>query len=119
MHQARVVNLCENLASRRGAGVLWSLEPADDLNVNLVGFPAGEGVGEHVNEEVDVLVVGVAGSGVVTVDGYEYPLRAGTVAFIPKGARRATRSGSADFAYLTVHRRREPLQIRRRPTSEA
>jgi hypothetical protein len=31
--------------------------------------------------------------------------------FIPKGARRSTVSASEDFAYLTVHRRRGPLQI--------
>ncbi len=38
-------------------------------------------------------------------------LRAGTVAFVPKGARRSTRGGSGGFAYLTVHRRRGPLRI--------
>jgi quercetin dioxygenase-like cupin family protein len=77
----------------------------------LARFPPGRDVGEHVNEEVDVLVVGVSGSGIVAVDGYEHHLRVGTVAFIPKGARRSTRSESGDFAYLTVHRRRGPLRI--------
>jgi quercetin dioxygenase-like cupin family protein len=77
----------------------------------LARFPPGRGVGEHVNEEVGVLVVGVSGSGIVAVDGYEHHLRVGTVAFIPKGARRSTRSESGDFAYLTVHRRRGPLRI--------
>ena len=58
-----------------------------------------------------MLFVGVTGSGVIEVDGHEHRLRAGTVAFVPKGARRSTRSGSGDFAYLTVHRRQGPLGI--------
>ena len=44
-------------------GVIWTLERSGDLNANLVCFGAGGGVGEHVNEEVDVLFLGVAGSG--------------------------------------------------------
>jgi quercetin dioxygenase-like cupin family protein len=102
MRRANIVSLYENLAEDR-TGVVWTLEQSSDLNVNLVRFSAGRGVDEHVNEEVDVLLVGVSGSGVVAVGEQEYRLRAGTLAFIPKGARRSTRSGSEDFAYLTVH----------------
>ena len=101
------------LASGRGAGALWTLEGSEDLNANLVRFPAGEGVSEHVNGEVDVLIVGVTGVGRVAVDGRGYRLRAGVVVHVPKGARRSTRGDSADFAYLTVHRRRGPLRIGR------
>ena len=111
MRKANTVDLYQSLAAAEHAGAIWSLGHSGDLNANLVRFPAGRGVGEHVDEEVDVLVVGVSGVGVVEVDGQEHPLRAGTVAFVPKGARRSTRSGSGDFAYLTDHRRREPLGI--------
>jgi quercetin dioxygenase-like cupin family protein len=112
MRKANTVDLYQSLAAAGGhAGAIWTLEQGGDLNANLVRFPAGGGVGEHVDEEVDVLVVGVSGAGVVEVDGQEHPLRAGTVAFVPKGARRSTRSGSGDFAYLTVHRRRGPPRI--------
>ena len=104
--KVNVVDLYEELTAGEGAGVIWTLKQGGDLNVNLVRFPVGGGVGEHTNEEVDVLIVGVAGRGIATVDGYEYPLRAGTVVFVLKGARRSTRSDSEDFAYLTVHRRR-------------
>jgi hypothetical protein len=65
-----------------------------DLNANLVRFSAGGSVDEHINEEVDVLFVGVTGSGVDEVDGHKHSLRAGTVMLIPKGARRSTRSES-------------------------
>jgi quercetin dioxygenase-like cupin family protein len=118
MRRTTIVDLYEELATGEGAGVVWSLEQGDDFNVNLVRFPAGRGVSEHVNEEVDVLIVGVSGAGLVEVDGHEHRLRAGTVAFVPKGAPRSTRSESGDFAYLTVHRRRGPLQIGGLPTPE-
>jgi quercetin dioxygenase-like cupin family protein len=92
-------------------GVIWALEHSGDLNANLVRFDAGGGVGEHVNDEVDVLFLGVAGSGSVRVDGEEHRLSAGTLVFAPRGARRSTSASSDGFAYLTVHRRRGPLLI--------
>jgi quercetin dioxygenase-like cupin family protein len=102
----------EILASAEGrTGVVWSLQESGDLNVNLVRFTEGEGVGEHVNDEVDVLLVGVSGSGEVRINGRLHCLSGGTLIFIPKGARRSTHGISADFAYLTVHRRRGPLRV--------
>lgn len=106
------VSLGEIAASAHGrTGVVWTLEAGGDLNANLVRFGVGGGVGEHVNDEVEVIIVGVSGSGFVKVDGEERPVSNGTMTFVPKGARRSTRSTSEDFAYLTVHRRRGPLQV--------
>jgi quercetin dioxygenase-like cupin family protein len=93
------------------AGVIWALEGSDDLNANLVRFDAGGGVGEHVNEELDVVFVGVGGSGTVRVDGEEHSLSAGALVFVPKGAGRSTDAASDGFAYLTVHRRRGPIRL--------
>ncbi len=106
------VNL-KDVAATAGdrAGAIWTLDASSDLNANLVRFGTGQGVGEHVNDEVEVIVVGVSGSGIVTVDREEHTLSAGMLVFIPKGAARATVSTSEDFAYLTVHRRRRPLHI--------
>ena len=112
MRRTTIVDLYESLAAAgERAGTIWTLEQGDDINANLVRFSAGGGVDEHINDEVDVLFVGVAGSGVVEVDGHKHSLRAGKVALVPKGARRSTISESRDFAYLTVHRRRGPLRI--------
>lgn len=97
-------------AGDRG-GVIWTLDASSELNANLVQFGTGHSVEEHVNDEVEVIVVGVSGEGTVTVDQQEHALSAGMLVFIPKGARRSTVSASEDFAYLTVHRRRRPLQI--------
>jgi mannose-6-phosphate isomerase-like protein (cupin superfamily) len=93
---------------------VWAYQSAD-LNVNLLVWSADEGVVEHVNSEVDVLLVGIAGDGLVEVDGTTHPLRAGQALIIPQGARRAIRSTGGRFAYLTCHRRRAGLWPRRLP----
>ena len=113
MGEVDAVDLHESLALGHGVGALWTLEGSEDLNANLVRFPTGKGVGEHVNGEVDVLLVGVSGAGYVAVDGLDHRLRSGVAVLVPKGSRRSTRSASSDFAYLTVHRRRGPLRIGR------
>ena len=107
----RVVDLAKISAGARGSGAVWTQREGRDLNANLIRFPRGEGVGEHVNGEVDVLFVGVSGSGVVEVDGREHALGAGVLVLAPRGARRASRSASSDFSYLTVHRRRGPVRL--------
>lgn len=113
MRAEGIVNLHEVItaAGEEQAGAVWTLRGSEDLNANLVRFAFGRGVDEHTNAEVDVIFVGVSGSGVVTIDANEHPLSAGTLAFVPKGTRRSTRSTTEDFVYLTVHSRRGPLQI--------
>ncbi len=111
MHEGYGLDLLGISATDTGTGVIWALGGSDDLNANLVRFAAGGGVEEHVNEEVDVLFVGVAGSGFVSVEGRGHTLSNGALVFVPKGARRSTRATSDDFSYLTVHRRRGPLRI--------
>jgi len=103
----------EEVATSAGerAGVVWTLEASEDLNANLVRFGPGRGVGEHANDEVDVLVLGISGSGTVVVDGEEHALESGRLVFVPKGSRRCIQSASENFAYLTVHRRRGPPGI--------
>jgi quercetin dioxygenase-like cupin family protein len=90
------------------AGVRWRLSGDGDLNANLVSFPSGEGVGEHVNRALDVLIVGIAGEGEVAIEGVVHPLGPGSVVLVPRGARRGTLARSERFSYLTVHRRRAP-----------
>lgn len=103
-----VVDLAALARAAATTGAAWSTQ-SDDLNVNLVVFPTGEGVEGHVNREVDVLIVAIAGDGILEVDGVHRPLRAGQGIIVPKGARRAIRSASDPFAYLTCHRRRAGL----------
>ena len=97
-------------------GPIWSLASAD-LNLNLLRFTAGDGVPEHVNAEVDVVGLVIAGTGVVEIDGRAEAVRSGCLFFMPKGARRAIRATSDDFAYLTCHRRRAGLMPARKGRS--
>ena len=103
-----VVELAALARAATGPGAAWTHQ-SEDLNVNLLVFASGEGVAEHVNTEVDVLLVGIAGAGAVTIDGTRQVLRAGHALVIPKGANRAIQSQSDPFAYLTCHRRRGGL----------
>lgn len=89
-------------------GPAWTLA-SDDLNANLLVFDDGDGVAEHVNADLDVLLVGIAGQGIATVDGTATLLRPAQVVIVPKGARRGTRAFGGRFAYLTCHRRRAGL----------
>ena len=89
-----------------------------DLNVNLLVLDAAATIAEHVNSEVDVFIVAIAGQGEITVDGQPCPLIAGQALVIAKGARRSIRPVSDRFAYLTCHRTRAglwPKPTSRRP----
>ena len=108
--------LTEATASQR-AGAIGSLVGAD-LNVNLVRLSENEYLEAHINAEVDVLLVGVAGAGVVELEDGDQPPAADAAFYVPKGARRAIRAGDQGLAYLTCHRRRAGLMptVRRRTT---
>ncbi len=114
VRRADSVDLLELARSATGRGAIWSMVSAD-LNVNLVRFGPGEGVEEHVNTEVDVLLIGVAGSGVVTINGVSHDLPAGNRCSSRQGANRSTRAGDTGFAYLTCHKRRSGLMPTVRP----
>lgn len=89
-----------------GDGVHWTLGAEGDLNANLVRLEPGHAIGEHVNDEVDVLVVVLAGVGEARIDGHRLPLVHHQVVLLPSGARRSIEAGPEGLAYLTVHRRR-------------
>ncbi|HUF84598.1 MAG TPA: hypothetical protein VMQ81_08420, partial [Acidimicrobiia bacterium] len=88
-------------------GVVWKLPHGGDLDGNLVRLAAGRSIDEHVNREVDVVVVVRAGDGELTVDGERHPLTGTTIALIPRDTRRAITAGHDGIAYLSIHRRRE------------
>lgn len=99
-----------DLLAGDGEGPLWGTASAD-LNATLLAWPAGAGTPEHVNAERDVLVVGVAGSGTLTVDGEAHACGAGTATLVAKGSTRRIGAGAAGIRYLTVHLRRGGLSI--------
>lgn len=100
-----LATLARNAVARQPA---WAMQ-STDLNANLLVFDGDDGVAEHVNTEVDVLVVAVTGAGVVTIAGKDHALGAGQAVLIPLGASRAIHAAGSRFAYLTCHRRRAGL----------
>jgi hemerythrin-like domain-containing protein/quercetin dioxygenase-like cupin family protein len=104
--------LANPLAHEGGSGPVWGAE-SEELNATLLYWQAGEGPTEHVNVERDVLVVVLAGSVIVSTDEDEHELAAGEATIIGKGRRRKISAGPEGVRYLSVHRRRPPLQIAR------
>lgn len=86
-------------------GPQWGLA-CEDLNATLLWWPDQHTIAPHINNEVDVLVVVIDGSGVIVVNGVENALHAGQTLLIPKGAERAIHSAAPSFCYLNIHRRR-------------
>lgn len=101
------------LPATGGSGVIWTLTEGRDLNANLVRLQPDDAIGASRNDEVDVLVYVQSGTGYVLVDGVTQPLRADHVLLIERGATRSIHAGEQGLTYLTVHRRRGPLTIRR------
>jgi quercetin dioxygenase-like cupin family protein len=93
-------------AAALAAGETWSVAGAD-LNATLVEWSPGEGVVAHRNDERDVLLVVVAGSGTVTTDGRATEVSAPAAVVIPKGTERSIAAGPDGLRYVSAHRRRE------------
>ena len=109
----RAVRFDLGLADLTGrSGAVWSLPHGGDLDANLVHLVPDDGIGEHRNDEVDVLVVVRGGTGEIVVDGRPSALSDGVVVLVPKGAARSIRAGGDGLAYLSIHRRRSGPTIR-------
>ncbi|TXG87494.1 MAG: cupin domain-containing protein [Thermomicrobiales bacterium] len=105
---AQGADLAAVAAATAVRGPAWRLTDTD-LNANLLVFDAGQGIESHVNTTVDVLIIGVAGSGTITIDGATHPLAAGRVVLAPRGSTRSITAETDRLAYLTVHRARPPM----------
>jgi uncharacterized cupin superfamily protein len=103
-----------DLLGRAGTGPLWGMA-SSDLNATLLAWPPGRGVDAHVNAELDVLVVVLEGDGSAIIDGQAHALAPGSAILIPRATRRAITAGDGGLRYLSVHRRRGPLQIQPPP----
>jgi quercetin dioxygenase-like cupin family protein len=99
------------------AGVLWKLdEPGRQLDANVVRLAPGRSVAPHREPDLDVLLFVVVGSGVLGAGTGDEPRRltGGAVVWLPHGSTRSLTAGADGLAYLTVHRRRPGMRIRRR-----
>ncbi|PRH76710.1 hypothetical protein C6N75_24150 [Streptomyces solincola] len=96
------------------SGALWRLGRRNrQLDANVVRVPPGSPVGDHVEAQVDVLLVVVSGSGTLMLDGARREVSRGVVVYLPRGARRAVEPGADGIVFITAHRRRSGLRIGR------
>jgi len=119
--EIEVADLVRLAQSASHFGPVWTAA-STDLNLNVLHFAEGQGVAEHVNTDVDVLILCLVGSGNVTIDNAEFGLGEGQAMVIPKGTTRSITATSDRFAYLTCHRRRGglwPTASRTAETSES
>lgn len=101
-------------------GALWQLaEQGRELDANLVRLPPDAEVGEHQENTLDVLLVVLAGSGVMVTGSTALPLTPTTVTWLPRTSRRSVAAGPDGLAYLTVHRRRPGMTIASAPPAAA
>src|SRR5918994_6438042 len=108
-----------DLASLAAAGVrpgaLWRLD-GEDLQANLIRLGLGDRIEPHRNDEVEVLMVVVAGRGELILDGQVHPLAPMALVHVPKGTVRAVVAVDGPPAHLSGHRRRPSgLQVWRPP----
>jgi quercetin dioxygenase-like cupin family protein len=97
------------IASATHNGVIWS-QNSEQFNLNLLRFQAGDGIPPHRNDVVDVLIMVLAGMGVIALDGEQRHVGAGSIVLIPRGSEREITATSPQFAYLSCHQRRGGLQ---------
>jgi uncharacterized cupin superfamily protein len=93
-----------------GTGPVWGMS-SDDLNATLLAWPPGHEVSEHTNSELEVLIAVLEGGGIAVVDGRRHALGPGSLLLVDTGASRSILAGPNGVRYLSIHRRRSPLQI--------
>lgn len=98
----------------QSGGALWRLaESGRQLDANLVHLPPLHQIDNHTEPDLDVLLIVVDGSGMLAAAGTLTSLTTGMVAWLPHGSSRSLAAGDRGLSYLTVHRRRPGMQIRR------
>ena len=107
--EPRAILDAQALLAQAGEHHLLGSLTSTDLNVNLLAFTGNGGIEEHVNDEVDVLIVALAGVGVLTIDGERVALSPGQLTIVPKGASRSIRSNGERFSWLTCHGQRRGI----------
>ncbi|WP_260980385.1 cupin domain-containing protein [Microbacterium paludicola] len=96
-------------------GSVWTLDPAErGLDANIIVLPPGDEIRAHDGPELDVLIVVLAGSGVLETAAEPVALAPGEIVWLPARSRRRFVAGADGLRYFSVHQRKPGLGIRRR-----
>jgi quercetin dioxygenase-like cupin family protein len=114
MADERDADAVVDLLGGTGTGPLWGMA-SGDLNATLLAWPPGHELVEARNSELDVLLIVLEGAGAATVDEQEHALGPGSALLVRRGNSRTIRAGPDGIRYVSVHKRRGPLQITERP----
>ncbi len=104
------VDLIRQAGENTGQGALWGFE-SQDLDVTLVAWNKGEGVAEHTNDEVDVIMIVIEGRALVALHDKDQQLMQGQLLIIRKGCSRRIEALTDRVVYLNVHQRRKPMSL--------
>ncbi|MEV6948067.1 hypothetical protein AB0N07_40275 [Streptomyces sp. NPDC051172] len=116
----RILGNADSLSATASSdtAVLWKLAESErQLDANVVRLTPGRHIAPHAEPDLDVLVLVVAGDGVLGAGPQDEPqtLTTGALLWLPHGSTRSITAGDDGLAYLTVHRRRPGLQIGQAP----
>jgi uncharacterized protein (DUF2249 family)/quercetin dioxygenase-like cupin family protein len=93
-------------------GAVWKLRPRErDLDSNIIALPPGQAIDAHAGPDLDVLIHVLAGSGKLATELGTIDLTPGVLLWMPRRSRRQFTAGAEGLRYLTVHQRRQALQL--------
>ncbi len=75
------------------------MTPSRELTLGLAEFPAGGRLPPHRHAPAE-FYYGQSGSGVVTVDGRDFPIGPGVALYVPPGAEHGTVAGPEGLVFL-------------------
>ena len=99
-----------DLLGPTGMGPRWGMA-SDELNATLLVWPPGHELVDETPGVLDVLLIVLEGGATAKVDDREHALLPGSALLVERGRTRTIRAGSEGVRYLSVHRRRGPLQL--------
>lgn len=100
---------------RDATGALWKLEVRErDLDSNVIALPPGGTIDAHDGPDLDVMIHVLSGSGELGREHGVIELRPGLLVWLPRRSRRAFTAGPDGLRYLTVHRKRQALELKPR-----
>ncbi|MFZ1410620.1 MAG: hypothetical protein WAS07_04125 [Micropruina sp.] len=99
-------------ADRDAQGALWRITALPrQLDSNVIRLGPGAVVDAHDGPDIDVLMLVLDGTGHLLSGETKVPMWQHRLFWLPRLSRREIRAGEDGLVYLTVHHKREALQV--------